>query len=427
MKRHFLLVLILISFSTGLFEQRTIIYCGKLVDTKSLQVQTEITIIVEGKTISDIQKGYMVPATNDKLIDLKNRTVMPGLIDCHVHLEGETTSDQVKEFRENIADIAFESSVYAKTTLMAGFTTVRDVGGVGVNIALRNAIRRGIVVGPHIYTAGKIISSTGGHADPTVGYRKDLMGDPGPIDGVANGREECIKAVRERYKEGADLIKITASGGVLSLEKDGSGPQFSEEEIRVIVETAKDYGMKVAAHAHGAEAMKRAIRAGVSSIEHGSYMDDEDIALFIKYGVWYVPTIIAGKSVSDSAQKPGYFNPVIAQKALTIGPHMMGTFAKAYKAGVKIAFGTDAGVYAHGKNWLEMEYMTEGGMPVLEVLRSATVSAAELIGISDKTGTIEKGKWADIVAVDGDPVKDIQVMGKVKFVMKGGVVFRDDR
>jgi len=426
MKRHLLLVIILISFSKVLFSQRTIIYCGKLVDTKSLQVQTEMTIIVEGKTISDIQKGYMAPATNDKLIDLKNRTVMPGLIDCHVHLEGETTSDQVKEFRENIADIAFESSVYAKTTLMAGFTTVRDVGGVGVNIALRNAIRKGIVVGPHIYTAGKIISSTGGHADPTVGYRKDLMGDPGPIDGVANGREECIKAVRERYKEGADLIKITASGGVLSLEKDGTGPQFSEEEIRVIVETAKDYGMKVAAHAHGAEAIKRAILAGVASIEHGSFMDDEDITLFKKYGVWFVPTIIAGKSVTDSAAKPGYFPALIAEKATAIGPKMMTNFSKAYKAGVKIAFGTDAGVYAHGKNWMEMEYMNQAGMPVLEVLRSATVSAADLIGISDKAGSIEKGKWADIVAVDGDPVKDIQVMGSMKFVMKEGVVYKNE-
>ena len=424
--RRCLFIFILIIFSHSLTAQRIIIYCGKLIDTKSLQVLTEMTIIVEGKTISDIQKGYVAPATNDQVIDLKNRTVMPGLIDCHVHMEEQSSSDQVKEFRQNIADIAFESAVYAKTTLMAGFTTVRDVGGIGVNISLRNAIRKGIVVGPRIYTAGKIISSTGGHGDPTVGYRKDLMGDPGPLDGVANGREECIKAVRERYKEGADLIKITASGGVLSLEKDGSGPQFSEEEIRAIVETAKDYGMKVAAHAHGAEAIKRAILAGVASIEHGTFMDDEDIILFKKYDVWYVPTIIAGKSVSDSAMKPGYFPALIAQKATTIGSRIQATFTKAYKAGVKIAFGTDAGVYAHGKNWLEMEYMNQAGMPPFEVLRSATWSASELIGISDKAGSIEKGKWADIVAVEGDPIKDLQVMGKMKFVMKEGVVYRNE-
>jgi imidazolonepropionase-like amidohydrolase len=385
-----------------------------------------MTITVEGNLIVDVQKGFVPASQTDQVINLKNRTVMPGLIDCHVHLEGETTSDQVKEFRQNIADIAFESAAYAKITLMAGFTTVRDVGGVGVNIALRNAIRKGIVTGPRIYTAGKIISSTGGHGDPTVGYRKDLMGDPGPIDGVANGREECIKAVRERYKEGADLIKITASGGVLSMEKDGSGPQFSEEEIRTIVETANDYGMKVAAHAHGAEAMKRAIRAGVASIEHGTYMDDETITLLKKYGVWYVPTIIAGKSVSDSAMKQGYFPPVIAGKAMTIGPKIQANFSKAYKAGVKIAFGTDAGVYAHGKNWMEMVYMNEAGMPPLEVLRAATLSAAELIGISDRAGSIEKGKWADIVAVEGDPINDLHSMARMKFVMKEGVVYKND-
>jgi len=424
--RRCLLIAFLIVFSYPLAAQRIVIYCGKLVDTKSLKIFDEMTIVVEGRNISDIQKGYMAPLANDQIINLKNRTVMPGLIDCHVHLEDETSSDQVREFRQNIADIAFASAVYAKTTLMAGFTTVRDVGGLGVNISLRNAIRKGIVIGPRIYTAGKIISSTGGHGDPTVGYRKDLMGDPGPLDGVANGREECIKAVRERYKEGADLIKITASGGVLSLEKDGSGPQFSEEEIRTIVETAKDYGMKVAAHAHGSEAIRRAILAGVSSIEHGTFMDDEDIMLFKKYNVWFVPTIIAGKSVSDSAVKPGYFPPLIAQKATAIGPRIQATFSKAYKGGVKIAFGTDAGVYAHGKNWMEMEYMNQAGMPTLEILQSATWNASELIGISDKTGSIEKGKWADIVAVEGDPTKDLQVMGKMKFVMKEGIVYRND-
>jgi imidazolonepropionase-like amidohydrolase len=427
MKRICWLITLFIFFnSPSLLAQRILIYCGQLVDTRSLQVLPEMTITVEGQMIIDVQRGFIAASANDKVIDLKNRTVMPGLIDCHVHLEGETTSDQVKEFRQNIADIAFESAAYAKITLMAGFTTVRDVGGIGVNVALRNAIRKGIVTGPRMYTAGKIISSTGGHGDPTVGYRRDLMGDPGPIDGVANGREECIKAVRERYKEGADLIKITASGGVLSMEKDGSGPQFSEEEIRVIVETANDYGMKVAAHAHGAEAMKRAIRAGVTSIEHGTYMDDETISLFKKYGVWYVPTIIAGKSVSDSAMKPGYFPPIIATKALTIGPMIQANFAKAYKAGVKIAFGTDAGVYAHGKNWMEMVYMNEAGMPPMEILHSATLNAAELIGISDKTGSIEKGKWADIIAVEGDPVKDLHSMAKMKFVMKEGVVYKNE-
>ncbi len=424
MRKFFLLLIIFIS--QWAIAQKTIIYCGKLIDVKSLQVLSEMSIVVEGNKITDLQKGYITASSNDKVIDLKNKTVMPGLIDCHVHLESESSpAAQLQRFTLNPADIAFQSTIYAKTTLLAGFTTVRDVGGSGVNIALRNAIKKGLVIGPRVYTAGKTIASTGGHADPTNGYKKELMGDPGPIEGVANGVDECRKAVRERYKEGSDLIKITASGGVLSLEKDGSGPQFSEEEMRAIVETAKDYGMPVAAHAHGAEAIKRAIRAGVTSIEHGTMMDDEAIELCKKYGTWYVPTIIAGKSAADSAKKPGYFPAIITEKALAIGPKIQATFAKAYKAGVKIAFGTDAGVYAHGKNWMEFIYMTEAGMPILEAIKAATVNASELIGISDKTGSIEKGKFADIIAVDGDPTKDIQSMSKVQFVMKDGIVYKN--
>src|SRR6185437_15185519 len=397
------------------------------IDPKAGTVLSEMSIVVSGGEIASVEKGYMAAAAGDRVIDLKNRTVMPGLIDSHVHLEGEFGRQaQLKEFTMGSADIAFQSTVYARTTLMAGFTTVRDVGGTGVNIALRNAINRGLVVGPHIYTAGKIISSTGGHGDPTHGYRDGLHADPSFTETVADGKDACIKAVRQMYKEGADLIKITASGGVLSLEKDGLGAQFSEEELRAIVETARDYGMAVAAHAHGAEAIKRAIRAGVTSIEHGTFMDDEAIALFKEHGTWYVPTIIAGRSVMDSAKQPGFFPPVITAKALKVGPIIQGTFARAYKAGVKIAFGTDAGVYAHGKNWLEFVYMNEAGMPPLEAIKCATVNAAALIGISDKAGTIEPGKWADIVAVEGDPVQDIHAMGQVRFVMKEGVVYRND-
>ena len=416
-----------IFFSNFLFAQKTILHCGKLIDVKELKVLTEMSVIVEDNKIIDVQKGYINPSSNDKIIELKDKTVMPGLIDCHVHMEAQTSPTAfTDQFRMNPADYAFQSVGYAYTTLMAGFTTVRDVGGSGVNILLRNAINKELIKGPRIYTAGKIISSTGGHADHTNGLRQDLMDIPELNNNVADGVDACIKAVRERYKEGSDLIKITASGGVLSMEKDGSGAQFSEEEIKAIVQTAKDYGMKVAAHAHGAEAIKRAVRAGVASIEHGTFMDDEAMTLMKQYGTWYVPTIIAGKSVADSAKKPGYYPEVIAQKAIAIGPKIQATFAKAYKAGVKIAFGTDAAVYAHGKNWKEFVYMTEAGMPVLEAIKSATVNAAELIGISDKVGDIEKDKLADIIAVDGDPTKDIQVMGKVKFVMKEGVVYKNE-
>ncbi len=422
-----LFIFLLLFSGIACVAQRNIIYCGQLIDVKSGSILREMSIVVEGNKITEINKGYMAATPTDKIIDLKNKTVLPGLIDCHVHMEAETSPNrQIKGFTQNPADIAFESINYAKITLMAGFTTVRDLGGSGVNIALRNAIKRGTVQGPRIYTAGKTIASTGGHADPTNGYRKDLMGDPGPVEGVANGVDECMKAVRQRYKDGSDCIKITASGGVLSLEKDGSGPQFSEAEMKAIVETAKDYGMTVAAHAHGAEAIKRAIRAGVTSIEHGTLMDDEGMELCKKYGTWLVPTIIAGKASSDSAKKPGYFPAVIAEKALAIGPKIQATFARAYKAGVKIAFGTDAGVYAHGKNWMEFIYMNEAGLPALETIKAATVSASELLGINDILGSIEKGKLADIIAVDGDPSKDLQSMGRVKFVMKNGMVVKND-
>ncbi|WP_207511992.1 metal-dependent hydrolase family protein [Longitalea luteola] len=420
-----LLLLLLLFNPLILPAQRTILHCGKLIDVTKGQVVNEYSIIVEGNKITDVVAGYAKASGADKVIDLKNRTVLPGLIDCHVHVEHETSPTRYQEtFTYNPADYAFQSVLFAERTLMAGFTTVRDLGGSGVNISLRNAIDKKWIKGPRVYTAGKSIATTGGHADPTNGYRRDLMGDPGPAAGVVNGPDECRKAVRQRYKEGSDVIKITASGGVLSVAKSGENPQFTEEEIKAIVETAHDYGYKVAAHCHGAEAMKRAVKAGVNSIEHGTFMDDEVMQLMKQHGTYYVPTITAGRSVGDSAKKPGYYPALVTPKALSIGPKIQSTFGKAYKAGVKIAFGTDAGVYAHGKNWLEFVYMVESGMPAMEAIQSATVAAANLVGVWDKIGSIEKGKLADIIALDGDPVKDIQVMGRVVFVMKDGVVYK---
>ena len=387
-----------------------------------------MSVIIEGNKITDVRNGYVDAGSPATIIDLKNSTVMPGLMDMHVHLESETKKGAVADrFIMNPPDIAFESVKYANVTLMAGFTTVRDLGGSGVNISLRNAINKGLVTGPRIYTAGKSIATTGGHADPTNGYRKNLMGDPGPADGVINGPDEGRKAVRQRYKDGSDLIKITATAGVLSQAKDASGAQFTDEELKAIVETAKDYGFTVAAHAHGAEGIKRAIKAGVTSIEHGTLMDDEAIELFKKYGTWYVPTIIAGKSTGDSAKISGYYSEIVTPKALAVGPKIQATFAKAYKAGVKIAFGTDAGVFMHGKNGREFGYMVEAGMPAMEAIRSATLNASELLGISDILGTIEKGKLADVVAVNGDPLKDITLMEKISFVMKNGVVYKNEK
>ena len=426
MMRNFLVAVLLLAGSMAQ-AQRTILHCGKLIDVVNSKTLNNYSIITEGNKITDVREGFIKPEGSDKVIDLKNKTVMPGLMDMHVHIESETKRGATADrFTMNPADIAFESVKNANVTLMAGFTTVRDLGGSGVNVALRNAINKGLIVGPRIFTAGKTIASTGGHGDPTNGYRKDLMGDPGANEGVVNGVDDARKAVRQRYKDGSDLIKITATGGVLSQAKDASGAQFTEEEIKAIVETAKDYGFKVAAHAHGAEGMKRAIRAGVTSIEHGTFMDDEAIELFKKYGTWYVPTIIAGKSTADSAKIPGYYSEIVTPKALAVGPKIQATFTKAYKAGVKIAFGTDAAVYKHGKNYIEFQYMVEGGMPAMETIRCATIHAAELLGVTDRLGTIEKGKIADIVAVEGDPLTEIQAMGRVKFVMKEGLVYKNE-
>lgn len=405
--------------------QKTYLHCGTLIDGKSNEAQSQMTIIVEGNKIIAIEKGFSKVGTTDKLIDLSKKTVMPGLIDMHVHMESETNKDQaLQRFTSSEADVAFRSTVYARKTLMAGFTTVRDLGGSGVNISLRNAVAAGLVQGPRIVTAGKSIATTGGHADPTNGYRKDLMGDPGPKEGVINSPEEARQAVRQRYKEGSDMIKITATGGVLSIAKDGSGPQFTDEELKAIIETANDYGMHTAAHAHGVEGMKRAVIAGITTIEHGTKMDDEIMSLMKQKGTYYVPTISAGKYVAQQAKVMGYYHPLVVPKALEIGPQIQATFGKAYKAGVKIAFGTDAGVFPHGENGKEFTFMVEAGMPAMEAIKSATVVNAGILGMSDKVGTLENGKLADIVATDENPLKNIKTMESVSFVMKDGVVYK---
>ncbi|MEO5603624.1 MAG: amidohydrolase family protein [Cyclobacteriaceae bacterium] len=425
MKRLFLLTLIFLVVSYG-YAQRTYIHCGNLIDGKSNSVQKQVTIIIEGDKIVGIERGFTDINTGDHLIDLSTKTVLPGLIDLHVHLEGETSKDQaLQRFTLNEADIAFKSTVFAKKTLLAGFTTVRDLGGSGVNIALRNAINQRLVEGPRIFTAGKSIATTGGHADPTNGYNKILMGDPGPKEGVINSAEEAKQAVRQRYKEGADLIKITATGGVLSLAKDGSGPQFTEEELNAIIKTAKDYGMHTAAHAHGAEGMKRAVLAGITTIEHGTMMTEEVMDLMKQKGTYYVPTITAGRFVGEQAKVEGYYHPLVVPKALMIGPMIQDTFKKAYKRGVKIAFGTDAGVFPHGENGKEFTYMVEAGMPVMEAIKSATMINAGILGMGEKIGTLEVGKLADIVATNENPLENVRTLETVSFVMKEGIIYKE--
>ncbi len=407
-------------------QSTTYLYCGSVLDCKGSSASKQQTIIIENNKIKEIANGYLTAPDTVIVVDLKDKTVMPGFMDMHVHIEGQSSPKRYEEgFRMNDADVALKATIYCKKTLMAGFTTVRDLGGSGVNVSLRNAINRGFINGPRIYTCEKGIGTTGGHADPTNGLRKDLMHDPGPKEGVINSIEDAKKAVRQRYKNGADVIKITATGGVLSVAKDGQGPQFTVEEVSAIVDAANDYGYVTAAHAHGAEGMRRAVEGGIHSIEHGTFMTEEVMTLMKEKGTYFVPTISAGKFVYKIArERPQYFPAMIRKKAIEIGPQIQETFAKAYAAGVKIAFGTDTGVSPHGDNAKEFAYMVEAGMPAYEAIKSATVAASDLLRISDEYGTLEVGKMADIIAVDGDPLQEIEVLQDVKFVMKDGIIYK---
>ena len=420
-------LLFLISlFTLTLSAQDYYIHAGKMFDSKEGKMLDKMTIIVSGTEIKGVKKGFEIPDSDNIIIDLKDSTVMPGFIDLHVHMESEYNPEKyLNEFTAEESEIAFSSIKFAKRTLMAGFTTVRDLGGSGVNISLRNAINKGEVIGPRIFTAGKAIGTTGGHADPTNGWKKSIAGDPGPQDGVINGVDDARKAVRERYKNGADVIKITATGGVMSIAKNGQNPQFTIEEIKAICETAKDYDMTVAAHAHGDEGIQRAIKGGVLTIEHGTLLSDESMKLMKQYGTYYVPTITAGKEVAANAKIPGYYDELVVPKALAIGPKIQSTTERAYKAGVNIAFGSDAGVFPHGNNAKEFRFMNEAGIPVIECLQAATIVNSKILSMDSKIGQIKNGFFADIIATKSNPENDIRTLENVIFVMKNGEIYKN--
>ena len=421
------IILLLLSVLT-VSAQDIYIHAGKIYDTNSGKLSSEKTIIISDTKIKSIENGYKEASNDDiKIYDLKSKVVLPGLIDFHVHMESQSGGQDryVRRFQDNKADVAFRSSVIAKKTLMSGFTTVRDVGGSGVNISLRNAINNGVIPGPRIFTSGKTIATTGGHGDRTNGFRDDLVDDPGPEQGVVNSIADARKAVRYRYKNGADLIKITATGGVMSLAKNGQNPQFTEEVIREIVKTADDYGMHVAAHAHGDEGMFRAVNAGVTTIEHGSIMADRTMRLMKEKQTYLVPTISAGEHVAKMAKIPGYYPEIIIPKALEVGVQNKATTKKAYKMGVPIAFGTDAGVFPHGDNAGEFVYMKEIGIPAEYSLNSATITNAKLLNMENLLGQLKEGFYADIIAVDESPLENISTLENVIFVMKDGKVYKN--
>ena len=425
-----LLAVLVASAGTAQTGPRTLVHCGTLLDpATSMEPMREQTVVVEGGRVAAVEAGYTAPAGGaDAVVDLRRATCMPGLIDSHTHLTGESRKDgYIDDFRLTAADRVLAAVPFARSTLMAGFTTVRDVGGdEGADYALRDAINRGDVAGPRMFVAGKSLSISGGHADPTNSYREDIVGVPDETQGVVDSPQSAVRGVRIAIKRGSDLVKFTATGGVLSLQGDGTGAHFSEAEMRAIIKTANNRGLTVAAHAHGDEGMAMAVRAGVSSIEHGTYMSDATMALMREHKTYLVPTITAGKSVADSARIDGYYTPVVTAKSLEIGPRIQDTFRRAYEAGVPIAFGTDAGVFRHGRNGREFVYMEEAGVPFMDALRFATVNAADLLGQSETLGALRPGYAADLVAVMGDPVADASALLDVSFVMQGGRVAKRD-
>ena len=411
-------LLLLISFTT---HSKTIIYSSDYIDVNTGKVITNKSITVDKGIIETIDSGFIEITSNDKLIDLRGYTLMPGLMDMHVHFGQEYKSKSERPVKIERETSAILANKHALTTLKSGFTTVRQVGDSGlIAISLRNLINSGEVVGPRIFTSGKSIATTGGHADPTNGKDSDSYEYPVAEDGVINGPYDAYTAVRQRYKDGADGIKLTVTGGVLSVAKSGDNPQFTEEEVIAVVNAAKDYGMWVAVHAHGSEGMKRAVIAGVNSVEHGTFMTEEVMDLMINKGTYYVPTISAGEFVAEKAKINNYFPEIVRPKAASVGPQIGNTFNKAYRRGVKIAFGTDAGVQPHGTNWKEFVYMVKFGMPPMETIQSATINTAKLLKIDSILGSIEVGKMADIIAIDGNPIENINTMENVVFVMKEG-------
>jgi imidazolonepropionase-like amidohydrolase len=418
-----------LGLSTPLFAQSaepvTVIHAGRLLAEPGKAPMTNASVIIRGRAIESVQSGF-VDVPGARAIDLRNATVLPGLIDSHVHLDDLDDRIQ-RRLQENVLDHednAYIAMLNGRKTLLAGFTTVRDLGGdPRLILSLRDAINAGSFAGPTILSAGLGISGSGGHADPRNGRnRESTMAVTNPGN-VCNGADDCRRAVREQIGFGADVIKITATGGVLSNVPGGLNQQMMDDEIRAVVATARTFGRKVAVHAHGVDGINAALRAGVDSIEHGTFTNDETFRLYKQSGAYYVPTLLAPAAALADGQR-GALTAAQFEKARQAAGNAEKSFARAVREGVKIAYGTDTGVSPHGRNAEEFALMVRNGMSPALAIRSATVDAAELLGISARAGTIAPGKDADIIAVEGDPTENVRLLENVGFVMKHGRVHK---
>ncbi|HLL13767.1 MAG TPA: amidohydrolase family protein [Pyrinomonadaceae bacterium] len=413
-------------------KRTIVIKAARIFDGKSERLLTPGVIVVSDGRIQSVAANAQIPV-GAEVIDLGDATLLPGFMDAHTHITGEATDDwkqdELDSFKKTVPEQALDATVHARKTLLIGFTTVRDLGsGDLIDVGLRNAIRNGKVPGPRILAAVRSIGATGGHCDPTGGYRPGVFDrTTGIEDAVANGADAVRAAVRLNIKRGADVIKVCATGGVLSLAGDVNSPQLTQAELDALVDEAHALKRRTAAHAHGAEGAKRAIRAGIDSIEHGSFLDDEALDMMKTKGTFLVATLMAPQGLREKLDRGLYMPPNVEAKARAAISSIQTMFRRAVTKGVRIAFGTDAAVYPHGRNAEEFRLMVELGMRPVDALRAATSVNAELFGLADQLGTLAPGKLADIIAVPGDPTRDIRETERVFFVMKEGVVYKNDR
>ncbi len=423
MRRTLAMMLLVLGCAFSLSAQVTAIKAGRLIDVEAGAVRTNQVILIEGDRIKAVGGDVQIPA-GAKVIDLSRSTVLPGLIDCHTHVADGSLHEPVLYLRKSAAQYAFDAIPNARATLEAGFTTVRDVGvyRAFVDVALRDAINRGYIPGPRMYVAGAYVTVSGGAGSfsgvaPDIGLPYDLRA------GIADSPAEVRKRIREIHNRGADHIKVLATGAVLTHGSDPGAQEFTMEELEAAVDEARMHGMKVVAHAHGAQGIKNAVRAGVASIEHGTFLDDEGIALMKQHGTYLVADVYNDEYIMGEGARRGVPKDFLEKEA-RMGEIHRQAFRKAVKAGVKIAFGTDSGVYPHGWNAKQFAWMIKYGVTPMQAIQSATIWAADLIGKPDQIGSIAPGKYADIIAVSGDPLADVTVLEKVEFVMKGGAVYK---